>query len=101
MPVRPARRLAARTDEAGATIRRVRLGALVQDCGGGNADRHVACRGAWRWKVKRAPDLICLALLGLAAVPGVARADAVTDANANAGAAALAACIAPNDNPLH
>jgi hypothetical protein len=30
-----------------------------------------------------------------------ARADAVTDWNANAGAAALAACIAPADNPLH
>jgi len=51
--------------------------------------------------VNRAPNLICLALLGLAAVPGVVRADAVTDANANAGAAALAACIAPSDNPLH
>jgi PAP2 superfamily len=30
-----------------------------------------------------------------------AHADAVTDWNANAGAAALAACIAPADNPLH
>jgi hypothetical protein len=39
--------------------------------------------------------------MSLIAAPGVASADAVTDWNANAGAAALAACIAPNDNPLH
>jgi hypothetical protein len=35
------------------------------------------------------------------AAPGLASADAVTDWNANAGAAALAACIAPSDDPLH
>ena len=40
-------------------------------------------------------------LMSLIAAPAVARADAVTDWNANAGAAALAACTAPNDNPLH
>ena len=51
--------------------------------------------------MKRASNLIGLAVLGLGAAYGVARADAVTDWNANAGAAALAACIAPNDNPLH
>jgi hypothetical protein len=44
---------------------------------------------------------ISLGLLGLLAAPGTVRADAVTDWNANAGAAALAACIAPNDDPLH
>ena len=38
---------------------------------------------------------------GMCAASGAARADAVTDWNANAGAAALAACIAPADNPLH
>ena len=32
---------------------------------------------------------------------GAASADAVTDWNARAGAAALAACIAPADDPLH
>jgi hypothetical protein len=33
--------------------------------------------------------------------PRLAAADAVTDWNANAGRAALAACIAPGDDPLH
>jgi hypothetical protein len=33
--------------------------------------------------------------------PGLASADAVTDWNANAGAAALASCLAPADDPLH
>jgi hypothetical protein len=47
--------------------------------------------------------LTCTALgaLSLCAAPCPVRADAVTDWNANAGAAALAACIAPMDNPLH
>ena len=44
---------------------------------------------------------ISLALLSLCAAVGAARADAVTDWNANAGAAALASCIAPYDDPLH
>jgi PAP2 superfamily len=40
--------------------------------------------------------------LGLALLwPDSAAADAVTDWNANAGRAALAACIAPGDDPLH
>lgn len=51
--------------------------------------------------MKPTQSLIPLALLGLCAAPEAARADAVTDWNANAGAAALAACIAPTDNPLH
>lgn len=51
--------------------------------------------------MKQASNLIGLGLLALGAASGVARADAVTDWNANAGAAALAACIAPSDNPLH
>ncbi|MFL6661203.1 MAG: hypothetical protein ACJ8G7_03435, partial [Rhizobacter sp.] len=42
-----------------------------------------------------------LGVLALAAVPGAARADAVTDWNANAAAAAVAACIVPSGNPLH
>jgi hypothetical protein len=40
-------------------------------------------------------------VLALLAAPGIASADAVTDWNANAGAAALAACISPSDDPLH
>jgi len=51
--------------------------------------------------VKSNPSLISMAVLSLCAASGAARADAVTDWNANAGAAALAACISPNDNPLH
>ncbi len=51
--------------------------------------------------MKQTSKLISLALLGLGGAFGVVRADAVTDWNANAGSAALAACIAPNDNPLH
>jgi len=39
--------------------------------------------------------------LTLLVTPAAALADPVTDWNANAGAAALAACIAPSDNPLH
>src|SRR5262245_13093483 len=45
--------------------------------------------------------LISLGLLGLCAVAGSARADAITDWNANAQAAAVAACIVPGENPLH
>jgi hypothetical protein len=41
--------------------------------------------------------LVCLGTL----LPQAAAADAVTDWNANAGKAALAACIAPADDPLH
>jgi len=51
--------------------------------------------------MKRMLTSISLSVLGLWAQPGPAHADAVTDWNANAGAAALAACIAPSDNPLH
>src|SRR5512138_225484 len=41
-------------------------------------------------------------LAGLALLGGAgARADAVTDWNANASAAAVAACIVPGENPLH
>ena len=43
----------------------------------------------------------CLSMLSLAGAPGAARADAITDWNANAGAAAQAACITPGDDPLH
>jgi hypothetical protein len=44
---------------------------------------------------------ICMSV-GLALLfPRHAAADAVTDWNANAGKAALAACIAPGDDPLH
>jgi len=45
--------------------------------------------------------LISLSVLSLWAGPRVARADAITDWNANAAAAAQAACITPGDNPLH
>ena len=48
----------------------------------------------------RTPAL-CLCL-GVALLwPRSSAADAVTDWNANAGRAALAACIAPGDDPLH
>jgi len=52
-------------------------------------------------KVKHVLSSISLGVLSLCAASGGARADAVTLWNANAGAAALAACIAPYDNPLH
>ncbi len=42
-----------------------------------------------------------LFLLALASWPRSAAADAVIDWNANAGKAAIAACIAPADDPLH
>ncbi|HEU5294011.1 MAG TPA: vanadium-dependent haloperoxidase [Burkholderiaceae bacterium] len=46
--------------------------------------------------------LLCVALAaGLACGAGAVRADAVTDWNANAAAAAVAACIVPGENPLH
>ena len=45
--------------------------------------------------------LVCLGLLSVFAAPGAAHADAITDWNANAGAAAVAACILPGGNPLH
>ena len=51
--------------------------------------------------MKLAMTCTALGALNLCAAPGLVRADAVTDWNANAGAAALAACIAPMDNPLH
>ncbi len=44
---------------------------------------------------------ICLSLSLALLFPRQAAADAVTDWNANAGKAALAACIAPGDDPLH
>ena len=45
--------------------------------------------------------LVSLAALGLCVFTGAVRADAITDWNANAQAAAVAACIVPGDNPLH
>jgi hypothetical protein len=45
--------------------------------------------------------IVCLASLLTALSAGTATADAVTDWNARAGKAALAACIAPADDPLH
>src|ERR1043165_6347438 len=45
--------------------------------------------------------LVSLAALGLCAFTGAVRADAITDWNANAQAAAVASCIVPGDNPLH
>src|SRR5262245_59445373 len=44
---------------------------------------------------------ICLSMGLVLLFQRPAVADAVTDWNANAGKAALAACIAPIDNPLH
>ena len=44
---------------------------------------------------------ICLSVSLALLLPRPAGADAVTDWNANAGNAALAACIAPGDDPLH
>jgi len=44
---------------------------------------------------------ICLSVSLALLFPRPAGADAVTDWNANAGKAALAACIAPSDDPLH
>jgi hypothetical protein len=40
-------------------------------------------------------------LAALCMVAGAAYADAITDANANAAAVAVAACIVPGENPLH
>ncbi len=51
--------------------------------------------------MKHRSTTILLGTVACCATTGVARADAVTDWNAYAGAAALAACISPNDNPLH
>ncbi|HUG23981.1 vanadium-dependent haloperoxidase [Piscinibacter sp.] len=51
--------------------------------------------------MKQALSSISLGVLSLCAAPTMVRADSVTDWNANAGAAALAACIAPSDDPLH
>ena len=45
--------------------------------------------------------LVSLGVLSLCTAPGAARADAITDWNANAAAAAVAACIVPGENPLH
>lgn len=44
---------------------------------------------------------ISLGALSLCAATGAARADAITDWNANAGAAAVATCLSPDGNPLH
>ena len=44
---------------------------------------------------------LCLCLGVVLLSPRSSAADAVTDWNANAGKAALAACIAPSDDPLH
>lgn len=44
---------------------------------------------------------ICLAASLALVFPPSASADAVTDWNGNAGKAALAACIAPGNDPLH
>jgi len=44
---------------------------------------------------------LCLSLGAGLLWPRSGAADAVTDWNANAGRAALAACLAPTDNPLH
>lgn len=51
--------------------------------------------------MNRTLTLVSQTALVLLVAPGNALADAVTDWNANAGAAALAACIAPSDDPLH
>src|SRR6185436_2417123 len=45
-------------------------------------------------------SLLSFSVLSACAAGG-ARADAITDWNANAGAAAVAACIVPGGNPLH
>jgi hypothetical protein len=45
--------------------------------------------------------ILCLSVSVGLFWPQTARADAVTQWNSNAGKAALAACIAPTDNPLH
>jgi hypothetical protein len=44
---------------------------------------------------------LCLCAFASGSLPPRASADAVTDWNANAGAAAIAACISPADDPLH
>jgi hypothetical protein len=65
------------------------------------------CAGAWwRRRASRArlvaPLVVVLSLAGHARVVAQSQAgDAVTVWNANAGAAATAACLAPLDNPLH
>ena len=43
----------------------------------------------------------CACLSAAAVASFSSLADPVIDANANAAAAAIAACIAPTDNPLH
>jgi hypothetical protein len=45
--------------------------------------------------------VLSLSLCALSAWPRAAEADAVIDWNANAGKAAIAACISPADDPLH
>lgn len=44
---------------------------------------------------------LCLSVCVLAGLSSTAAADVVTDWNARAGAAALASCLAPSDDPLH
>ena len=51
-------------------------------------------------KVAKAATL-CLSMTLVLVFPHSAAADAVTDWNANAGKAAVAACIAPSNDPLH
>jgi hypothetical protein len=48
-----------------------------------------------------APLTLIFGAAMLCAASGAARADAITDWNANAAAAAVAACIVPSGNPLH
>src|SRR5215510_13525454 len=52
------------------------------------------------WIVRATASTLAAAML-LAIEIGAAHADAITDWNANAGAAAVAACIAPDGDPLH
>src|SRR4030095_16049360 len=51
--------------------------------------------------VRRSMAALCLCLGLILLWPRSATADAVTDWNANAGRAAIAACISPYDDPLH
>lgn len=58
-------------------------------------------RTKFRLAAGRTSAVTVLLSAGLALLPTPATADAVSQWNANAGKAALAACISPSDDPLH
>ena len=63
--------------------------------------RNRITRAAASRTVRRSAAVVCFCLGLNLFSPRAATADAVTDWNANAGRAAVAACISPGDDPLH